>query len=165
MYGCSDAVLVYGFNMGDRESIIDHDYLNEVFPDINLYASDVVRNYLGESIYGIQCAFDPELGQAMISPLEAAEVQKLYDKYMEYLQKKLSKKQFNNKKKSIKMCFHLAIIGDYEIGYKESIILDENWMKKNEEDEEDEKYEEDEEDENCDDVEGHEHSGYPGYIY
>ena len=126
MYGCSNAVLVYGFNMGDREFIIHYDYLEDKFPGISVYALDVIRNNLGEVIYGISCELDKETGQAIISHEEKQNVKKLYDKYVKYLKNKLSKKNFNNKMKDIKLCFCLAVSGDYESCHI-NLILDEDW--------------------------------------
>lgn len=138
MYGCSDAFLVYGFNIGGREYIIDYDYLYEVFPGISEYATDVIRNYLGEAIYGISCELDNETGQAIISDDKKVKVKSLYNKYVEYLGKKLSQKDFEKKIKDIHLCFHLAVSGDYET-CQDTIILDEYWEQEEKEDEEEEK--------------------------
>ena len=127
MHGCSNAVLVYGFNMGDREFIIYYDYLEDKFPGISLYALDVVKNYLGEAIYGISCALDKKTGQAIISDENNEKVKKLYDKYIEYLKKHLTQKDFKKKMKEIQLCFHLAVSGDYET-CQETIILDDDWV-------------------------------------
>ena len=136
MYGCSEAVLVYGFNMGDREYIIDYDYLDDVFPDISQYASDFVRNYLGEAIYGISCGIDKKTGQAIISDEKKEKVKNLYDKYVEYVKIKFDL-TYEKRIKNIQLGFHLAVSGDYETCHK-NIILDEDW----EEEEEDELVEE-----------------------
>lgn len=125
MYGCSNADLIYGFNMGDRVYIIDNDYLVDVFPDISEYASEVVRNYLGEAIYGISCALDNKTGQAIISDENKEKVKKLYDKYIEHLKKHLTQKDFKKKTEKIQLCFHLAVSGDYET-IQETIILDDD---------------------------------------
>ena len=134
MHGCSYAVLVYGFNMGYREHIIYHDYLYEVFPDISQYAADIVRNYLGEAIYGIPCALDIKTGQALIDDSNKQKVYNLYDKYISYLKQKLTKKQFNIKIKEIDLGFRLAVSGDYDTCH-EYIIPDLEW--KSHSDEED----------------------------
>ena len=136
MFGCSDAVLVYGFNMGDREFIINYGYLDEKFPDIFLYARDVVKNDMGEAIYGISCGLDKETGQAIISDENKEKVKKLYDKYIEYLKKHLTQKDFKKKMKEIELCFRLAVTGDYEI-CQVSIKIDEDWKDWREDEEED----------------------------
>lgn len=128
MYGCSDAVLVYGFNMGNREYIIDYDYLESVYPDISQYASDVVRNCLGEAIYGITCSLDRKTGEVLISDVSKQIVHNLYNKYIDYLKKTLSKKDFNKKIKEIYLGFRTAVSGDYET-IQEYIIPDEDWIK------------------------------------
>lgn len=141
MHGCSDAVLVYGFNIGNRNFIIDYDYLADVFPDISQYAGDVVRNYLGEAIYGISCEINKNTGQAIISDENKEKVKKLYDKYIEYLNKHMTQKELKKKKKEIQLCFCLAVSGDYETCQK-SIILDDDY----------DKYEDDDGDDDEDDI-------------
>ena len=133
MYGCANAVLVYGFNMGDQEYIIYYDYLKDKFPGIYEYASVVIRNCLCEAVYGISCGLDNKTGQAIISDEEKDKVKKLYNKYVEYMKKQLSRNKFEEKIKDIKLGFHLAISGDYETCH-DTIILDTNWDQ--EEDEE-----------------------------
>ena len=131
MYGCSDGVLVYGFNMGDRQYTIDYDYFESLFPNISLYAADVVKNCLGEAVYGISCGLDKETGQAIISDENKEKVKILYNKYVEYLKKLLREKDFKKKMKEIQLCFRLAVSGDYEVSNK-PIILDEDWKKEGE---------------------------------
>ena len=133
MHGCANSVLVYGFNIGDREYIIDYKYLEDKFPGISEYASDVIRNCMGEAIYGISCALDMKTGQAIISDEDKDKVKNLYDKYVETMKIDLTQKDFKKKMKKIKLGFHLAVSGDYET-FKERIILDEE-----EEEEEDKK--------------------------
>ena len=139
MYGCSDAVLVYGFNMGNREYIIDYNYLADVFPGISQYANDVVRNYLGEAIYGISCGLNRETGQSIISDDDKQKVKQLYNKYIEYVKTNFDL-TYQERIKDIRFGFHLAVSGDYETCQK-YIILDEDWE---EDDFEDEDWEEEE---------------------
>ena len=143
MYGCSNSVLVYGFNMGDQDYIIDYDYLADVFPDISQYSSETIRNCLCEAIYGISCALDKKTGQAIISDEEKDKVKKLYDKYFEYVKTNFDL-TYEERIKDIKLGFHLAVSGDYET-CQETIILDDDWEEEEEEDEEDEQEEEEEE--------------------
>ena len=144
MYGCSDAVLVYGFNIGDREYIIDYKYLEDKFPGISEYAADVVRNILGEAVYGISCGLDEQTGQVIISDEEKQKVKILYIKYIEYLKNELSEENFKNKMKEIKLCFRLVVSGDYEI-CQDTIILDEDWEAEDEEAQDEAAEDEDEE--------------------
>lgn len=143
MYGCSNAVLVYGFNMGDQEYIIDYDYLESVFPDISQYACNIVRNCLVEAIYGISCALDNKTGQAIISDKEKDKVKDLYNKYVEYIKINFDL-TFVERIKNIRLGFHLAVSGDYET-FQENIILDYDWVKEEEEDDEEEEEEPDDE--------------------
>ena len=78
MHGCADPCLVYGFNFGDRNSKFDEDWLYENYPGIECYAADIVRNYLGEPIYGVACYFDNVNGKAITPSEEEQETVKLY---------------------------------------------------------------------------------------
>ncbi len=137
MYGCVNPVLVYGFNMGNREYIIYPTYLEEMFPDISEYALDVGRNYLGEAVYGISCQFDKNTGKAFICNysnnnicVNNDDVHKLYDKYITYLKKYLSQEEYNILITQIKLGYHLALSCDYELCH-ENLILDHNWLDNN----------------------------------
>ncbi len=125
MYGCFDPNLVYGFNIGDRQHIIDPDYLEEDFPDILQCATDVVKHHLGEAVYGITCSLNPENGKVDIIDynLEKVDkVNKLYEKYIEYLKTKMPECIMNNRLKKIKLGYHLVVLGDYELCH-EKIML------------------------------------------
>lgn len=88
MHGCADPCLVYGFNFGDRNSKFDPDWLYENYPGIECYAADIVRNYLGEPIYGVACYFDNVNGKAITPSDEEQEtVKNLYNTYIEYMKK------------------------------------------------------------------------------
>ena len=62
MYGCSTPYLVYGVAEGNREDMIDRDWLEENFPSMAIYAKDVVKLCLGEACYGIPCDIDEATG-------------------------------------------------------------------------------------------------------
>jgi len=142
MHGCSDPSIVYGFNIGNREYIINQDWMEEFYPKISLYAMDIVRNCLGEAIYGISCKLDINTGAVSIDPPYIDNVKELYDKYMTYLKDTKDNKTFNRCKKEIKLGYHLGLYG-YDDVCHEVINIDPNWN--SEEDEEED--EEDEEDE------------------
>lgn len=137
MYGCSDPVLVYGFNTGNRDAIINPDYLARVFPDISEYARDVVRNYLGEAIYGIECGLNMETGQAIISDDDKQKVKQLYDKYVEYVKTNFDL-TCEEILKDCRLGFHLAVTGDYETCQDYCINLDDDWEEEEEEEDDDE---------------------------
>ena len=146
MHGCSDASIVYGFNIGNREYIINQDWMEEFYPKISLYAMDIVRNCLGEAIYGISCKLDINTGAVSIDPQYIDNVKELYDKYMTYLKdiKDIKdKKTFNRYKKEIKLGYHLGLYG-YDDALQEVINIDPNWNSEEEEDKEEEDKEEEE---------------------
>ena len=94
MYGYFDPVIIYGFLEGNRDQIISDEWLNNY--GINSYASDVVKLYCGEVVYGILASLDAESGKVEISD----EDKKLVDIAA-------------NVKNTIPG-FHLALIGDYQ---------------------------------------------------
>jgi hypothetical protein len=145
MYGCSDASIVYGFNIGDRGFVINQLWMKKFYPEISLYAMDITRNYLGEAIYGISCGLDINTGAVSIDPQSITKVKELYDKYMTYLKNTKDKKTFNRYKKEIKIGYRLGLYG-YDKVYQQDINIDPNWNSEDEEDEEEDD-EEDEEDE------------------
>ena len=107
MYGCGDACVVYGFNFGDRNSKFDSDWLYENYPKVECYAVDIVRNYLGEPIYGVVCDFDRNTGQAIgPSNKEKEIVKSLYNKYIQYLKEKNISILDN-----VELGYHLAVYG------------------------------------------------------
>ncbi len=61
MYSCYDAYLVFGV-MDDRDMYLEPNWLEENFPSLSTYASDVVRNYMGNAVYGIQAHLDEKTG-------------------------------------------------------------------------------------------------------
>lgn len=111
MYGCGDACLVYGFNLNTRDIKFDDDWLYKNYPDIECYARDIVRNYLGEAIYGVRCDIDLLTGK-VTGPEEKQEkmVVELYYKYLKYYNKHDIRK-YGKGAQDVKLGYHLAVIG------------------------------------------------------
>ncbi len=103
MHGCYDAVMIYGFKEGNSTKHIDYDYLEE--HGIEMYAVNVVRDYMDEAAYGIQCEFC-EYTCRIISPSEEErkKVEELYAKFMEY----------HDGNRDSKLGYYLVVSGDYE---------------------------------------------------
>jgi len=135
MYGCAQASIVYGFNMGNQEYIINTDWMEEGYPEIKLYAKDMARNYLGEAIYGMDCKLDIKNGSVSIDEQSMSKVEALYDKYITYLKDTNKKIQFDRLKKSINLGYQLAVSG-YDYAGQRQIILDSNLYQDYEEDNE-----------------------------
>jgi hypothetical protein len=137
MAGILTAVLVYGFGMGNQNSIIYYKYLEDKFPGVSQYASETIKTQLCEAIYGISCTLDKKSGQIIISDEEKEKVKVLYDKYIDYLKNNLSNKKFNEEIKYIELGFRLGITGIFSKCHR-NIILDQDWKEKKENWEEDE---------------------------
>lgn len=96
MYGCFDGAVVYGVTEESREKMVDPAWLVEHHPKIGTFAADVVRNYLGNAVYGVVCQMCPETGRAHVTDEERAAVDALA-------------KALKDKAK-----FCLVVYGDYE---------------------------------------------------
>lgn len=119
MYGCADPVIVYGFNIGNRMSKFSNDWLSKNYPDVECYALDIVRCYLGEPVYGVCCTMDLSTGHITApSEKEMETIKNLYDKYTEYMWE-------NCKYRTgpIELGYHLALYGWDEEDH-EDITLD-----------------------------------------
>ena len=123
MSSYSTSILVYGFNIGDQEFMIDYCCLENKFPFVRIYADCVENNNLYEAIYGIECEIDQETAKIVICDEHKYEVSNLLDEYINYLKETYNKKDFLEKKKKISLCFRMTIDGNYKID-KKPIILE-----------------------------------------
>ena len=83
MSGSMKTVLIYGFCEGNREFILDANWLRNNFDDIECFALDVVRNHLGEAVYGIRADFVSKTGVASISEEKESKMKDLYYRWLE----------------------------------------------------------------------------------
>lgn len=106
MHGQSYPILVYGFNLNTRDIRFDDEWMSSKYPDIECYALDIVRNYLGEPVYGISCDLDTVTG-AVTAPDEKfmASIKELYNKYLEYYEKHIGKVE------NITLGYHVVVFG------------------------------------------------------
>ena len=84
MYGCFDSYVIYGVMEGDRYRILDQEWLESAYPEMDTYASDVVRNIMGNATYGYTLHFDQVTGQAQATKSQKETVQQLYTLLCEY---------------------------------------------------------------------------------
>ena len=111
-------VIVYGFNMGQTNCYLVHDYFKFLFPNIKQYELNTLSNIpyythaKVEIVYGIKCGFDGESGKAQISDRYKKSIHKLYNKYIKYLQKKLPENEYKDILDKIKLRFHTVVTGN-----------------------------------------------------
>ena len=55
MYGDFTPTIVFGWHEKDRSKMLYPEWLYKYYGDINIYTTDVVRNYAGNILYGIKC--------------------------------------------------------------------------------------------------------------
>lgn len=122
MFGQANPCLVYGFNLNNQNIRFDDDWMNSNYPNIECYGMNIVRNYLGEPIYGIQCDIDTTTGN-ITSPSEedVESLRELYNKYITYYKNTYSE----NNIKNIQLGYHVAVLGWDEEDH-EQIIPDIN---------------------------------------
>ncbi len=106
MYSCYDAYVVYGVMEGDRNMVLEREWLEINFPQLCIYASDVVRNTMGNAVYGIVGHLDAETGQARIDPEDKKYVQELYSLLVNYC------KETGHAKPELG--YYTVVSGDYE---------------------------------------------------
>lgn len=125
MYGQAYPCLVYGFNLNDRSIKFDEHWLASKYPLIQCYAIDIVRNYLGEPVYGVQCDIDTDTG-VVTNPNEEElhMIKELYDKYLEFY-KTYTKNSSNDSIQNVKLGYHLALLG-WDDENHEDIVLDDD---------------------------------------
>lgn len=114
MHSCFDAYCVYGVMEGDRNMALDSSWLEEHFPYFYTYASDVVRNYRGNAVYGICVGICQETGQAIASDEKKESVQRLYTILCEYCEKSGHDKP--------SLGYFLVVSGDYETSDQEEYV-------------------------------------------
>jgi hypothetical protein len=91
--------MVYGFYEITGEEIVDRDWLAEYYPDIEIFATSVIRNYAECPCYGVICGFD-ELGQLFLEEEKKRMVDNCYDAIKQITLKSA-------------VGFHLVLRGDY----------------------------------------------------
>jgi hypothetical protein len=102
MHSCYNSYIVFGWEEDDRNQVIDEFWLDEHFKDIEIYVSDVVKNYAGNAIYGISCNLNTSTGQAVIE-----------DKYRSKVEEAYKIIENTSNRKLTPLGFHLALSGDY----------------------------------------------------
>ncbi len=99
-YACVDPLIIYGWSEGNRDTCICYEWIEE--HNIEQYALDVVRGYMGEAVYGLPCPISLDTGLPVISEEDRALVQQAYKDYL------LSHPEADP------LGFYLAVAGDYE---------------------------------------------------
>ena len=127
MSNTCDARLVYGFNLvNSDDKIIDSEWMEQKYPDIELFALNIAQTYLGDVLYGVQCSLDLVTGSVSIDEKCVARVTELYNIYMNYLKNSVSSEKYIKYKKNIKLGYQLALL-DNGAQCKIHINIDPEW--------------------------------------
>jgi len=127
MSNTCDARLVYGFNLvNSDDKIINSEWMEQKYPDIELFALNIAQTYLGDVLYGVQCSLDLVTGSVSIDEKCVARVTELYNIYMNYLKNSVSSEKYIKYKKNIKLGYQLALL-DNGAQCKIHINIDPEW--------------------------------------
>jgi hypothetical protein len=105
MYGCFDGLIVYGWAVGHRNGAPIE--AEELPGDIEMFALDVVRNYMGEAVYGYPVHLDPIEGKIIISDEAKARVKLALLHYKERVS--------TEEAEQAKLGFYTVVTGDFEV--------------------------------------------------
>ena len=107
MFGCYDSYIVYGFKEGNRDTMVDLEWLYDNWSDITIYAIDIVRCHLGQASYGIACKIDSTTGVVSIGENDKKYIELFYKRVKEY-------KKENGEDNLSELGFFTALTGDYQ---------------------------------------------------
>lgn len=114
MYSCYDSYLVYGIMESDRSMVLDDEWFSENYPNLGMFASDVVRNTMGNAVYGTSVGICEATGQVNPPTAESkAEVDRLYEILCQHCEVEGWPKP--------RLGYFLVISGDYEKDHSEYV--------------------------------------------
>jgi hypothetical protein len=105
MYGCFDAVLVYGFEDPSWSHSLNSEWLEEY--GLRSYASSVIRRHLCSSVYGAPVELSPD-GCLHVDDAEVAKVDALHSRFLDYIV------AHKLEVAAPSVGFQLCVSGDYE---------------------------------------------------
>lgn len=106
--------MVYGIMEADRFMVIDTEWLEDEFPSLGMFASDVVRNTMGNAVYGTIVDISQATGRANPPTNDyKTEVEHLYD----ILYRHCSLEEWDPPS----LGYFMVISGDYEKDHNEYI--------------------------------------------
>jgi hypothetical protein len=101
MHYCYDALIIYGWSEGNRDSIICEEWLDN--NNISSHALDIVEHQLGEAVYGLPFPINLATG----GPILSATQEHVNEAYRRF------KAKFPEHDSPLG--FYLAMSGDYDI--------------------------------------------------
>ncbi len=111
MHSCYDAYVVYGIMESNRGIALSREWLEDYDIEMSHCASDVVRNYMGNAVYGYIVTLCEETGQARATETQKESVERLHTLLCEYCTK--------NGYDLPRIGYHLVVSGDYETEHYE----------------------------------------------
>ncbi|KAG5179840.1 hypothetical protein JKP88DRAFT_241804 [Tribonema minus] len=109
MYSCYDSCFIYGWREPDSSRIIDRAWLTNAYHGkIAIYAEDIVRNYVGNAIYGTSVPYDVTAAGLIAYGDDAkAEIDAIFAEVMKLPGATHEPADYN-------LGFHIGISGDFQ---------------------------------------------------
>lgn len=104
MYGCYYGILAYGFIEELDGYMVDSEFIED-YPEVKIFAIEVVKNYMCRPVYGIDCYVEEETGEIIV---DTELIDKFYNDYVEFLKKEHPNENIP------KLGYHLCVKGDFE---------------------------------------------------
>ena len=104
---------MFGVEEDDRSVMLDPSWLEKHFADMEMCASDVVRNTMGNAVYGYRVIIDIKTGQAVVDDDSKKRVRELYDILCKHYEKLGCTKPT--------IGYFQVISGDYEQDHEEYV--------------------------------------------
>jgi hypothetical protein len=102
MYGDSAPIIVYGWYETSDSHMIHETWLSKYYPEIEIYATEVVRMYAVRILYGVECVIDRH-GNVSIPPIKT-----IIDEAYETITAQTEEKIYSP------LGIHLGITGGFE---------------------------------------------------
>lgn len=112
------SVKIYGFNIGNKELLIDNTYMMCMFPKIKVYV-DSNNEHIPNIFYGKENTSE-----------NIKDIFKLYDKYIEYLSLSFPEKNMKQEINKIKLGIYYCVECQIKLDHCNSVVLEEDYILK-----------------------------------
>jgi len=118
MYGCYYSKIIYGFCEGNSDYVLESQWLYEQGKDVIVTgATNVVRNFMGEACYGVECSINHQTGKIEIQEDHKPIIEAFYKRFMEYNEIKPASNS-DEDDETPHLGYYEVIMGDYGVCQK-----------------------------------------------
>jgi len=101
MYGCFEAIVIYGFGEPDSVDEIDPEWIDENYEYIVTGSTEVIRNNGSSAVYGVRAILNREIGVMSVDADMRSLVHRFYN-------------EVGHTKNYTKLGYYLVVVGDVE---------------------------------------------------